>query len=206
MEDNPIQAYYSTLPIPQDTQSIRLLHINAPVSEEGFDDPVRCHLSVEVLGTKPYAALSYVWGTMAPRPDTIDCSGVALPVSSNCLSALRHLRAKLGAFSIWIDAVCINQIDRSEKAQQIPLMGDIYHHATATYIWLSESSPAKERAIEYMLRAGFVEYYFNFRAISAEDELKPRPWAALLHHSIYRWSYAKSPIPYDSTSMLNVSP
>lgn len=71
MNDSPIQAYYSTLPIPCDTNSIRLLHVKAPIGTEGIDIPVRCALSVEVLGTEPYTALSYAWGTMAPQPDTM---------------------------------------------------------------------------------------------------------------------------------------
>lgn len=38
----------------------------------------------------------------------------------------------------WIDAICINQADRIEKAIQIPLMGDIYSKASAVIVWLGK--------------------------------------------------------------------
>jgi hypothetical protein len=37
---------------------------------------------------------------------------------------------------LWIDAICLNQKDGDEKAQQIPLMGEIYSQADKLHIWL----------------------------------------------------------------------
>ncbi|KAI9779440.1 MAG: hypothetical protein M1839_007405 [Geoglossum umbratile] len=37
---------------------------------------------------------------------------------------------------IWVDAICINQSDDLEKAEQVALMGDIYKSAQSVVIWL----------------------------------------------------------------------
>lgn len=47
-----------------------------------------------------------------------------------------HLRKSLGSFTIWIDAICINQKDEVEKTQQLQFMHRIYTLAHTTYVWL----------------------------------------------------------------------
>ena len=37
---------------------------------------------------------------------------------------------------IWIDALCINQDDKEEKAIQVPLMGEIFSKAQSVFVWL----------------------------------------------------------------------
>ncbi|KAF2441122.1 HET-domain-containing protein [Karstenula rhodostoma CBS 690.94] len=181
MASGNIEALYQSLHLPPDTKCIRLLHVHAPTGAEGLDGPIHCDLTVEDIDSRPYVALSYVWGVMSSRPKTIDCRGVGLPVTSNCLSALQRLRAKLGSFTIWVDAVCICQNDDQEKAGQIPLMKDIYMSATTTYIWLGEGSPEKDRAMSYLSRTGFVEYYFDDKNTETVSNIRSRPWAALFH-------------------------
>jgi len=198
MDSYVIQQYYATLQIPSGSKSIRLLHVQAPVG--GLDEPLRCDLSVADLDSKPqYTAISYVWGAMSPVPDTITCGGVNLPLTPNALSALHHLRAQIGAFAIWIDAICINQLDDGEKGQQIPLMGDIYGGAATTYIWLGEGSPARQRAIEYLSYAGFPQYYFRDSASMWDGGVCPRTWAASFVHCRRLWSFKDSSLPYDTT-------
>jgi hypothetical protein len=206
MSCHDIPAYYSTLQLARDTKCIRLLHVQGPVGAEGLDGPLRCDLTVAELACKPsYTALSYVWGVMSPIPDTIACGTVDLPLTGNAHSALRHLRAKLGAFTIWIDAVCINQLDSKEKMHQIPLMGDIYQGAAATYFWLGESNPTKAKAMDYLLRAGLDQFYFKDRMLMWEGDVYPRPWAASHYYYWYRWSSKHNPLPHHSKGNLTSS-
>ncbi|KAF2132034.1 HET-domain-containing protein [Dothidotthia symphoricarpi CBS 119687] len=84
-----------------------------------------------------YTALSYTWG--APVFDqTIHLRHGNLKITSSLASALHHLRTTEHSVFLWIDQICINQTDRQEKEQQIPLMGLIYTHATNTVIWLGD--------------------------------------------------------------------
>jgi hypothetical protein len=197
MDASTVLTYYAALQIPTNSKCIRLLHVEAPLGAEGIDGPVRCSMSVHDLNTKPsYTALSYVWGTMSPTPDTVQCEGIDLPISANGLSALRHLRAKLGGCTIWIDAVCINQCDTDEKSEQIPLMGEIFQNAATTYFWLGESSPSKRRAMQYLSRAGLLQYYFKNADTLWVGGVRRRPWAAYFHYLWHSWSLKHGPVPY----------
>ncbi|OCL08538.1 HET-domain-containing protein, partial [Glonium stellatum] len=118
---------------------IRLLHVHAPSSPGDDRDTIRCDLQVVDLASErcpPFAALTYVWGTKAAGTNFITCGASTLAIMQNCHSALEHLRKKLGEFTIWVDAICINQDDEGEKMMQIPLMGDIYSNAKTVYVWL----------------------------------------------------------------------
>jgi hypothetical protein len=202
MSSNNIQAYYENLRIPSNARCIRLLHVQAPVAAEGFNGPLYCDLSVHELATKPlFTALSYVWGVMSSCPDTVVCGGLQLPISANGLSALRHLRAKLGAFIIWIDALCINQLDDNEKASQIPLMGTIYQNAATTYFWLGEINPGRQKAMEYFHRAGMTQYYFKNRNVLWNGGVTKRKWAAAFHLYLHEWKFKHNPILYNLESM-----
>jgi Heterokaryon incompatibility protein (HET) len=97
-------------------------------------------------------------------------------VRQNGLSALKHLRQKLGSFSIWIDAVCINQSPKdsaAEKKQQIPLMGEIYSGAQIIYIWLGEGTEQSDRAMAHLGKAGFLDYF------STTGSSRSRVWTAV---------------------------
>ena len=78
---------------------------------------LRCSVRVLDLDERPkFSALSHVWGVDPPALEhAILCGGVAVPFTSNCHSALWRLRQKLGKYTIWVDAVCINQADQAEN-------------------------------------------------------------------------------------------
>ncbi|KAF2208887.1 hypothetical protein CERZMDRAFT_8174, partial [Cercospora zeae-maydis SCOH1-5] len=50
--------------------------------------------------------------------------------------ALRRLRKRSDPRALWIDAICINQIDAQEKSSQLALLGRIYSNAAEVLIWL----------------------------------------------------------------------
>ncbi|KAK8015199.1 hypothetical protein PG990_008495 [Apiospora arundinis] len=150
---------YSSHVLPADSRCTRVLDIFG-VSTSADDEPIQCKLRVIPLdGTHAFTALSYVWGTYAADPQYILCDGIRVNVTTNCHSALLHLRKVLGKLTIWLDAVCINQNDDYEKTRQIPLMGDIYSKATTVYIWLGDGTPATNRAMDYMAKPVLARYY-----------------------------------------------
>ena len=95
-----------------------------------------------------------------------------------------------------IDAVCINQRSLEDKQQQIEFMGSIYENATTTYIWLGEGSPETHHTIQYLSRAGFLNYFFKANTFLGDD-IKQRPFALLWSYQITRWSTRKAPFPYN---------
>jgi hypothetical protein len=59
-----------------------------------------------------------------------------LRITPNVDALLRGLRAFNKPRYLWIDAICLNQDDETEKAQQIPKMRLIFGEAKEVYIWL----------------------------------------------------------------------
>lgn len=61
-----------------------------------------------------------------------------IPIQTNLASALRRLRKPDECRKIWIDLLCINQENLTERNQQVALMGEIYAQAEAVRVWLGE--------------------------------------------------------------------
>lgn len=103
-----------------------------------------------------FCALSYVWGTTKDS-QTVTVNGVSLEVTKSLVDALRHVQGhwdeicrsrgqinppqEKGKMLIWVDAICINQRDLTEKRHQVPLMGEIYSSASITFCSLDSISP-----------------------------------------------------------------
>ena len=56
------------------------------------------------------------------------------------MSALLRLRLREKLRLLWVNAVCINQLDNDEKTRQVMLIRKIYEHALRVLVWLSEGS------------------------------------------------------------------
>ncbi|KAH9225460.1 hypothetical protein K456DRAFT_1788723, partial [Colletotrichum gloeosporioides 23] len=89
-----------------------------------------------------YEALSYCWGS--PQ-GTIPIYCVSSPkdkdkkqllVMPSCFDALVHLRSRLSKRTICIDPICINQTSAQDKAQQVPMMAEIYAKAEQVVVLL----------------------------------------------------------------------
>lgn len=75
----------------------------------------------------------------------------------------------------WVDAICINQNDMSERNEQVPRMGDIYSMASRVWIWIglpsnifSEDSDLRElkRALNYSVQD-------SFKQPTSHDTIRP---------------------------------
>lgn len=73
----------------------------------------------------------------------------------------------------WIDSICINQNDTSERESQIRLMGQIYRQATQTLVWLGEQTGETDRALDFL--AGLAERRQKLRqAANKRHRRKPQ--------------------------------
>jgi hypothetical protein len=48
---------------------------------------------------------------------------------------------------LWTDAVCINQLDADERAQQVTIMRNVYASAVDTWVWLGGDDPLAEQGL-----------------------------------------------------------
>ena len=115
---------YQSLVKPTD---IRVLRLQPGAGEE----PVKCTLIHYSLETRdpPYTALSYTWGDLNDRRDIL-CNGKLISVTANLHSSLRRIRLRDKDYLLWVDAICINQSDISEREAQVRIMRNIYEQAS----------------------------------------------------------------------------
>ncbi|KAE8442021.1 hypothetical protein EG329_003922 [Mollisiaceae sp. DMI_Dod_QoI] len=82
-----------------------------------------------------YEALSYEWGQGA-NDFPVECNGARLHVHANLKAALEVIRSPARSRTLWIDAICINQEDITERGRQVVLMTEIYQEARTVLMWL----------------------------------------------------------------------
>jgi hypothetical protein len=147
-----LRSVYATL---QSTDQIRLLLL----SKGNFNDPVHGTLLIARLsGNIKFQALSYTWADPAgddshseviflgPRWDI-------LMVTANCKAALRRLRRKDDDCMVWVDAICIDQGNHSERNHQVGLMRRIYSAASEVFVYLGEGSSSSKEAFQRLMWA-----------------------------------------------------
>ncbi|KAK0631458.1 heterokaryon incompatibility protein-domain-containing protein [Immersiella caudata] len=138
---------YAYLPLAsgwgKDVFSVRLLHLLPSTDPES---PLRCHLIETVI---PYHALSYTWGEPV-FPETLEVtkSEVAkqsglIQITENLHSALQNLRKPDETLVLWVDAVCINQVDVVERNSQVTNMPKVYSQAASVIVWLGRDPDAR---------------------------------------------------------------
>ncbi|KAH7399318.1 heterokaryon incompatibility protein-domain-containing protein [Pyrenochaeta sp. MPI-SDFR-AT-0127] len=136
------------------SRCIRILILN---SARKLDNPIQCSFQETTLGNdddpQDYIAVSYTWGaSQGSRP--ILCEDRTILVTPNCEQALLHLRHKSKPQRLWIDAICIAQDSVQEKNKQVAIMGDIYHHASHTILWLGNGNPELSKTLRRAARYG----------------------------------------------------
>ncbi|KAE9367526.1 hypothetical protein N431DRAFT_444660 [Stipitochalara longipes BDJ] len=165
-----MESIYHSAPLSHERRTIRLLHVHA---DKDLSKAVSCDLSVIDLDADhaPFVTLSYVWNIdTEEKRDVILCGGQALSLTRNGHDALRHLRDRLGPFTIWIDAICIDQTNHEEKLNQVRLMGSIYSKASIVYVWLGIGRNSSNRALNFIENARFQHYFrWDLESASIKD-------------------------------------
>ena len=78
------------------------------------------------------------------------CDGRRLLISTNLRDALRRFRHPTESRLLWVDAICINQEDYAERAEQVLMMPKIYHRALEVLYWLGEEDEDSALALELL--------------------------------------------------------
>jgi hypothetical protein len=103
-------------------------------------DPVRADLQLARLDgaiAPHYETISYCWGDPTDTATIyLDKKKSSVPASS--IAALRCVRLPDRDRIVWIDAVCVNQADLDERAQQVSMMADIYSSSKGNLVYLGE--------------------------------------------------------------------
>lgn len=129
-------------PLPTD-RTIRLIKI-----EKG--EQVSLQLKSFPLSELPtYIALSYTWGKAIYEDvagnelgdlgtiHTILVNGKSFDISENLFDALLQFQSENVGW-LWVDAICIDQVNYEERSSQVLLMGEIYSNASRVVVWLGK--------------------------------------------------------------------
>lgn len=134
-----------------DFQSVRFIEIQPRTATSPETLHIRLfHSSLD--DDISYHALSYVWGTLEPS-ESVTCNGRRLAVTPNLLVALKAVREQFCARNpvfLWVDAICINQLDLGERTAQVQLMRAIYSGAKSVLAWLGEEIHNQEMALKLL--------------------------------------------------------
>ncbi|KAF0330026.1 HET-domain-containing protein [Colletotrichum asianum] len=124
-----------------------------------YDGDLRCNIRNLELGTcEPYEALSYVWGDQL-NLEPIQVAGATVKITKSLQAALRRLRKPNVIRPLWVDQLCINQLDSRDKSRQVSIMRQIYKNCSRCLIWLGE--------LPYTLAVSDAEGAFDFICMCA---------------------------------------
>ncbi|KUI69862.1 Heterokaryon incompatibility protein 6, OR allele [Cytospora mali] len=126
-------------PLP-DKNWIRLVTVN-PDPEDG---KIAC--TVHSFGGNlcpEYVALSYLWGDPTPK-HTIYVNGLPRKIHENLWHFFHRAWRNEATEYFWIDSICLDQDNHSERNEQVQRMGDIYSQAHHVLSWIGESASGAE--------------------------------------------------------------
>ena len=153
------------------------------------NDSVFVEISHEKLDEEiaKYHALSWQWGSEKASEvirikhkdeDNTDPDIWTMEIMPNLLAALKHLRMKDKILRLWVDAICIEQIEQDdslhdeeknlEKSNQISIMTDIYEMAENVCVWLGEESEDSAKAIELVNRLVQLKDFDNIAGLESK--------------------------------------
>lgn len=148
---------------PLQAREIRLLHLE-PTDDEST--PLSGFFEVVELSntSQPdFEALSYAWegafnnetlpdGRIELRESSTAVEIKSTTIAGNLNHALRRLRDNSTARVVWVDALCINQEDLSERSSQVQNMSSIYTDAKRVITWMGEESSDEDgKAVLYCI-------------------------------------------------------
>ncbi|KAI4288281.1 MAG: hypothetical protein L6R35_002457 [Caloplaca aegaea] len=178
---------YETTPLGS-SNHIRLLIIDPSSNTQA----INCSVSVADLSTWPYyCALSYTWGPPTYQAEqrgmsdkrccSITCNGETVLVAENLFHFLQQASAKSHFGPWWIDAICINQEDVSERSREILKMTDIYSTADSVVVWLGKEDEYTKPALQLLTALGELDLDTLRRLdpMSPSNETKARIGAVL---------------------------
>lgn len=129
---------YCYEPLKLGKDEIRLLTLLPDLDEDGL---ICCQNATFDLATAPeFQALSYEWGS-TEQPQNIRVDEGLLNIRQNLWLFLDMFRAEeRNHILLWVDQICIDQQNDSERGHQVKLMGNIYSRAVRTIAWLGPST------------------------------------------------------------------
>jgi Heterokaryon incompatibility protein (HET) len=96
-----------------------------------------------------HEALLYTWGdTRSGKPITL--SGHTVEITANLGIALRHLRLRDKYRTLWVDTLCIDQINLLKRSLQVLRMRAIFGSADMVLAWTGGDADGIDEAFIFI--------------------------------------------------------
>ncbi|KPM38864.1 hypothetical protein AK830_g7708 [Neonectria ditissima] len=180
---SPLNTYGPSHQDPPDHQPIISPdEFRVVIVEPGLDEETICCRIVNVTKSwrTRYDALSYTWGDESIR-ETIIVDGLRTSITKNLHSALVRLRDPVLPRVLWVDTLCINQDDSSERDEQVRRMGSTYSAARKVIVWLGEQTEDVQGAFSIIEPTNSLKSHRSSPKFASGDwspvfNLLRRPW------------------------------
>jgi hypothetical protein len=146
-----------------------------------FSDQIRVvirNTSFDPTHPPVYEALSYAWGS-TNNPASIAASkrgNTRINVTQNLVEALPYLRYIDRPRRLWIDAICIDQMNLAERSEQVQRMGDIFSLADRVIAWIgpeADNSSIALRTFMFITARVQVDWFTQrLRPLTSNEEDK----------------------------------
>lgn len=162
-----MQPVGALCPLEHSECQIRLLKFVSLVGEEFPKVTLEVFSTAEAFSVESalrYHAISYTWGARNPQ-QSISVSTGELQVNLNCRKAPVQAQRCVWAQKqtqnqedaaddyYWIDAICIDQQNRQEKADQVQLMGEIYDNAVQVLSCIGDEADNSDLVMDMLQSA-----------------------------------------------------
>jgi Heterokaryon incompatibility protein (HET) len=139
---------------------------------------ISCRLEKASLTDHPqYLALSYTFDDPIVSQRVL-INGMNVPITEDVSAALRYLQHETQVVTIWIDALCTNQSDEKENAEQMAEKTRlIYQEAAHVLVWLGKPWENSDELIDCLARIGKACEDLELRGITPQifHELSKTP-------------------------------
>ncbi|KAE9378270.1 HET-domain-containing protein [Stipitochalara longipes BDJ] len=156
---------YHYTPLDEKAQEIRLLTLLPGPFPARIDTKIRISLKIVQLirdNSPEFEALSYAWGSTENALEILietESGPHFLIVTQNLYDALQHLRHESQPRVFWIDAICIDQQNMSERSSQVRRMADVYTLSKRVVVWLGGEADDSSLALDCIEALGAkIEY------------------------------------------------
>lgn len=163
-------------PLSTKRNEIRLLTLKAGSGKTPIEGSLTT-VCLDDLDCPSYNALSYTWGT-TENPGNIIIGGRELRVTPNLHVALEHFRKTHEDLCLWIDAICVNQLNLEERGEQVLLMRDIYSRAENTIVWLGSEADDSAKAMDLIDLLNYINDDYTSRQAESKSQSDPNIWGS----------------------------
>ncbi|KAK5655951.1 hypothetical protein OQA88_5086 [Cercophora sp. LCS_1] len=169
----------------QKRTAVRMLTLSAGLPGDPLSGSL-AEFDMDNAADETYEPLSYVWG----QPDfdcPFICDGKRLAITTSLDQGLRRIRRPDRDRRVWVDQICINQKDTTERGSQVQFMNAIYKYANSVLVWLGPDTEQVADAAFSFIRSlsetlNDADRYAQFKADHTSEMLTQRreeDWASI---------------------------